>query len=113
MPRQPKWKPNGGFWRRSSPTRPAEIDDYYEPFDFDYDHLHAAPEMKADRPPRAAFADHRPTHGEDPWGLNWEEILGGEFAKRSRTPTSKIQKDIYGQFENTFMMYLPRLCEHC
>jgi nitrate reductase / nitrite oxidoreductase, beta subunit len=24
-----------------------------------------------------------------------------------------IQKDIYGQFENTFMMYLPRLCEHC
>ncbi|RUU65005.1 nitrate reductase subunit beta, partial [Mesorhizobium sp. M2C.T.Ca.TU.009.01.2.1] len=22
-------------------------------------------------------------------------------------------KDIYGQFENTFMMYLPRLCEHC
>ena len=24
-----------------------------------------------------------------------------------------VQKDIYGQFENTFMMYLPRLCEHC
>ena len=25
----------------------------------------------------------------------------------------QVQKDIYGQFENTFMMYLPRLCEHC
>jgi nitrate reductase beta subunit len=25
----------------------------------------------------------------------------------------EVQKDIYGQFENTFMMYLPRLCEHC
>jgi nitrate reductase beta subunit len=24
-----------------------------------------------------------------------------------------VQKEIYGQFENTFMMYLPRLCEHC
>ncbi|WP_297895479.1 nitrate reductase subunit beta, partial [Shewanella sp.] len=24
-----------------------------------------------------------------------------------------LQKDIYGQFEKTFMMYLPRLCEHC
>ena len=24
-----------------------------------------------------------------------------------------IQKEIYGQYENTFMMYLPRLCEHC
>ncbi|MFV0360999.1 nitrate reductase subunit beta, partial [Tropicimonas sp.] len=23
------------------------------------------------------------------------------------------QKDIYGEYENTFMMYLPRLCEHC
>ncbi len=24
-----------------------------------------------------------------------------------------MEKEIYGQFENTFMMYLPRLCEHC
>jgi len=24
-----------------------------------------------------------------------------------------MQKEVYGQFENTFMMYLPRLCNHC
>ncbi|MDT4829425.1 Respiratory nitrate reductase 1 beta chain [compost metagenome] len=24
-----------------------------------------------------------------------------------------MQADIYGEYENTFMMYLPRLCEHC
>jgi len=48
------------------------------------------------------------------WGPNWEEILGGEFAKRSKDKNfDGIQKEIYGQFENTFMMYLPRLCEHC
>jgi nitrate reductase beta subunit len=48
------------------------------------------------------------------WGPNWEEILGGEFAKRSKDSNfDDMQKDIYGQFENTFMMYLPRLCEHC
>jgi nitrate reductase beta subunit len=48
------------------------------------------------------------------WGPNWEEILGGEFSKRSKDKNfDEIQKDIYGQFENTFMMYLPRLCEHC
>ena len=48
------------------------------------------------------------------WGPNWEEILGTEFAKRSKDVNFEgIQKDIYGQFENTFMMYLPRLCEHC
>ncbi len=48
------------------------------------------------------------------WGPNWEEILGGEFTKRSKDKNfDDVQKDIYGQFENTFMMYLPRLCEHC
>jgi nitrate reductase beta subunit len=48
------------------------------------------------------------------WGPNWEEILGGEFSKRSKDMNFEdIEKEIYGQFENTFMMYLPRLCEHC
>jgi nitrate reductase beta subunit len=47
-------------------------------------------------------------------GPNWEEILGGEFEKRREDSNFQdIQADIYGQFENTFMMYLPRLCEHC
>ncbi|HET9653125.1 MAG TPA: nitrate reductase subunit beta, partial [Usitatibacter sp.] len=45
---------------------------------------------------------------------NWEEILGGEFSKRSKDRNfDDVQKEIYGQFENTFLMYLPRLCEHC
>ena len=40
--------------------------------------------------------------------------LGGEFDKRSQVYNFEaVQKDIYGQFENTFMMCLPRLCEHC
>lgn len=49
------------------------------------------------------------------WGPNWEEILGTEFEKRKvDTNFDEVaQKDIYGQFEKTFMMYLPRLCEHC
>src|SRR3546814_9404470 len=51
------------------------------------------------------------------WGPNWEEILGGEFKKRSADDNfsrfEQAEKEIYGQFENTFLMYLPRLCEHC
>jgi nitrate reductase beta subunit len=51
------------------------------------------------------------------WGPNWEEILGGEFAKRSKDANlanfDAVQKEMVGHFENTFMMYLPRLCEHC
>jgi nitrate reductase beta subunit len=44
--------------------------------------------------------------------------LGGNPRRRVRQARKdknfdQIQKDIYGEFENTFMMYLPRLCEHC
>ena len=61
-----------------------------------------------------AQPDHRSAHEKIEWGPNWEEILGGEFSKRSKDKNfDDVQKDIYGQFENTFMMYLPRLCEHC
>ena len=91
-----------------------EIDDYYEPFTFDYEHLHNAPEMKTApvARPRSLISGQRMEKIE--WGPNWEEILGGEFAKRSKDANFEaVQKDIYGQFENTFMMYLPRLCEHC
>ncbi len=97
----------------ANPNLP-QIDDYYEPFTFDYEHLQSAPEMKAPPTarPRSLISGERMEKIE--WGPNWEEILGGEFAKRSKDANFEgIQKDIYGQFENTFMMYLPRLCEHC
>ncbi|MBL4874405.1 MAG: nitrate reductase subunit beta [Rhodobacteraceae bacterium] len=91
-----------------------EIDDFYEPFDFDYDHLKSAPEMDAfpTARPRSRITGERMEKIE--WGPNWEEILGGEFSKRSKDYNFEgIQKEIYGEYENTFMMYLPRLCEHC
>jgi len=97
----------------ANPSLP-QIDDYYEPFTFDYEHLHKAPEMQAPpvARPRSLITGQRMEKIE--WGPNWEEILGGEFDKRSKDANFEaLQKDIYGQFENTFMMYLPRLCEHC
>jgi ferredoxin len=108
----------GGKWKLlmkifANPNLP-QIDDYYEPFTFDYDHLQSAPEMQhaPTARPRSLITGKRMEKIE--WGPNWEEILGGEFSKRSKDKNfDDIQKDIYGQFENTFMMYLPRLCEHC
>jgi nitrate reductase beta subunit len=97
----------------ANPNLP-EIDEYYEPFDFDYDHLHSAPEMTAapTARPRSLITGERMEKIE--WGPNWEEILGGEFAKRSKDANfAEMEKKIYGEFEQTFMMYLPRLCEHC
>jgi nitrate reductase / nitrite oxidoreductase, beta subunit len=91
-----------------------EIDDYYEPFTFDYEHLQKAPELEAapTARPHSLITGERMEKIE--WGPNWEEILGGEFEKRSKDYNfDQIQKEIYGQFEQTFMFYLPRLCEHC
>lgn len=128
---QKQW--NGGWSRKSSgkiqpkmggkfrllskifanPDLP-EIDDYYEPFTFDYAHLQNSGEAK-DIPTARAHSVLTGEKMEKPeWGPNWEEILGGEFEKRSQDYNFQgIEKEMYGEFENTFMMYLPRLCEHC
>ena len=91
-----------------------EIDEYYEPFTYDYQHLQNAPESKTTPTARMESVITGEKMEKPHWGPNWEEILGGEFSKRSKDMNFKdIEKEIYGQFENTFMMYLPRLCEHC
>ena len=108
----------GGRWRVlanifANPDLP-EIDDYYEPFNFDYQRLHNAPESRAQPTAKPYSAITGKPMDKIEWGPNWEEILGTEFEKRSRDYNfQNVQKEIYGQFENTFMMYLPRLCEHC
>ena len=112
QPRQgAKWRILANLF--ANPDLP-EIDDYYEPFDFDYDHLKSAPEMEAfpTARPRSKITGERMEKIEK--GPNWEEILGGPFATRSQDYNFEgVQKEIYGEYENTFMMYLPRLCEHC
>src|SRR3546814_1067760 len=109
----------GGKWRIlanifANPDLP-EIDDYYEPFDFEYAYLHHAPESEAAPTARAISIITGERMAKVEWGPNWEEILGGEFKKRSADYNfanfERAEKEIYGQFENTFLMYLPRLCE--
>ncbi len=108
----------GGRWRLltqlfANPHLPA-IDDYYEPFNFDYAALHTAPAGHAQPTARPFSALTGAVMEKIEGGPNWEEILGSEFAKRSQDYNfAEVQKDIYGQFEHTFLMYLPRLCEHC
>lgn len=108
----------GSKWRILSkifanPSLP-EIDDFYEPYTFDYEWLHKAPELKAQptaRPRSLLTGEHLK---KIEWSGNWEDMLGGEFAKRSEDYNfAGIEKEIYGEFEKTFLMYLPRLCEHC
>lgn len=97
----------------ANPNLPS-IDEYYEPFTFDYEHLQNAPEMQTPPTARPISVITGKKMDKINWGPNWEDDLGGEFAKRSRDALFEgIQKEMYSTFENTFMMYLPRLCEHC
>ncbi|WP_028357799.1 nitrate reductase subunit beta [Brackiella oedipodis] len=90
------------------------IDDYYEPFTYDYEHLQNAPQMQTQPVARPVSVLTGKKIDKILKGPNWEDDLGGEFQKRAKDKLfENIQKDIYGAFENTFMMYLPRLCEHC
>jgi nitrate reductase beta subunit len=112
---QPRSAASGGCWPTSSPTptcRRSTTTTSRSP---------STTSTCRRRPSWKAFPTARPRSlitGERmekiEWGPNWEEILGGEFAKRSQDANFEgVQKEMYGQFENTFMMYLPRLCEHC
>ncbi len=91
-----------------------QIGNYYEPFTFNYSILHSGSRFRT--PPSArpySVITGKPMEKIEKTA-NWEDNLGGEFAKRSREKNfDDIDKEIYAGFENSFMMYIPRLCEHC
>lgn len=97
----------------ANPHMPA-IDDYYEPFTFNYSILHSGSTFNT--PPSArpySILTGKPMDKIEK-SANWEDNLGGEFEKRSSEKNFEdIEKEMYGKFENSFMMYIPRLCEHC
>ncbi len=91
-----------------------EIDDYYDPFDYDYEHLQKSGELKAHPTARPVSKITGKKMDKIEWGPNWEDDAGGEFAKRGRDANFEgMEKGMLAAYENTFMMYLPRLCEHC
>ncbi|MCF6281313.1 MAG: nitrate reductase subunit beta [Candidatus Polarisedimenticolaceae bacterium] len=108
----------GGRWNKlltifANPDM-LELDDYYEPFEMDYQRLQNAPLSEATPTARPKSMITGETMEKIHWGPNWEDDLAGEFSKRSEDKNfGDIQKKIYGEFENTFHLYLPRLCNHC
>ncbi|MGH8473911.1 MAG: 4Fe-4S dicluster domain-containing protein, partial [Gammaproteobacteria bacterium] len=91
-----------------------EIDDYYEPFTYDYAHLQTSPLAEAAPTARPrSLIDRRPMEKIE-WGPNWEDDLAGEFEHRSKDRNfGDMEKSVYAEFEQSFQMYLPRICNHC
>ncbi|WP_124342179.1 nitrate reductase subunit beta [Cellulomonas algicola] len=100
----------------ASPVQP-KLEDYYEPWTYDYEKLIDAP-LGDDFPvarPKSLIT------GEDTkirWSANWDDNLGGTAELGHLDPmVAKVRAEsedrIRFELERTFMMYLPRICEHC
>ncbi|HCB07910.1 MAG TPA: nitrate reductase subunit beta [Nocardioides sp.] len=107
----------GGRWKKlatifSNPKLPS-IKDYYEPWTYDYATLTDAPaqEHTPVARPKSLIS------GKDmkiEWSSNWDDNLGGSAATEKHDPMlAKIAEKVKFEFEQTFMFYLPRICEHC
>ncbi|GFG84139.1 nitrate reductase subunit beta [Mycolicibacter algericus] len=96
----------------ANPNLPG-LKDYYEPWTYDYENLTSAP--LGDTIPVAA---PRSSITGDPmnieWGPNWDDNLAGSPENLVNDPIlAKVSDQVKSEFEETFMFYLPRICEHC
>ena len=96
----------------SNPKLPS-IDDYYEPWTYDYENLTSAPlgEHMPVAPPRSLISG-KPMKVS--WSANWDDDLGGSPEIVPGDPVlKKVGEQVRLELEQTFMFYLPRICEHC
>jgi nitrate reductase beta subunit len=107
----------GGRWKKlvnifSNPKLPS-IEDYYEPWTYDYETLLRAPAQEhfpVARP--ISLISGKPMNVT--WSANWDDNLGGSHEHAQRDVMLKgITDKVKLEFEQTFMFYLPRICEHC
>jgi nitrate reductase beta subunit len=107
----------GGRFRKlltifSNPKLPS-IQDYYEPWTYDYETLTNAPlqeHMPVARPKSLISGRDMKIS----WSANWDDDLGGSPDHGDEDVLLKTITDkVKFEFEQTFMFYLPRICEHC
>ncbi len=93
------------------PEQP-ELDDYYEPWTYDYETLIHA-KRRNHQPiarPRSLITGERM---EIQWGPNWEDDLASGESARRDVNLEAIGQKISLEFHDLFMKYLPRICNHC
>lgn len=91
----------------------AVIDDYYEPWTYDYENLINSPE-KEHQPVARPKSQLTGEYMDIEWGPNWEDDLAGVYKTGLRDYNAQgLEEKVKFEYEQTFMMYLPRICEHC
>ena len=100
----------------SNPKMPT-LQEYYEPWTYDYDTLISSPlgeHTPVARPKSLITGDNMSIS----WSANWDDDLGGGPELATDDPVlQKIKGEVADrvkmEFEQAFMFYLPRICEHC
>ncbi len=96
----------------ANPVMPS-IQDYYEPWTYDYDRLFSAPVQDSTPVARPrSLISGAPT--KITWSANWDDNLAGAPELAPADPILRRMSDqVKLEFERAFMFYLPRICEHC
>jgi len=92
--------------------KPPGIDDYYQPWTYDYEVLFS--EKPTEQQPVArpiSLLDNQPM--DVTYGPNWNDDLAGTDLILEDTNLDPVERAVYTQFKDVFMMYLPRICNHC
>ncbi|MBK7134473.1 MAG: nitrate reductase subunit beta [Bacteroidales bacterium] len=108
-------KPTGLTKLYHNPDMPV-MDDYYEPWTYDYDHLFEAPpgdDQPSARTISLVTGDPIDVKG----GPNWDDDLSGtpDYGRNdiNLNNLSAEEKESMFQLERMTMHYLPRMCNHC
>ena len=93
-----------------------EMDDYYEPWTYEYSNLFEAPE--GDDQPTArpiSLVTGEPMNPKG--GPNWDDDLSGtpDYARQdvNMQNVTRAEQEAMFQLEQMTMHYLPRICNHC
>jgi nitrate reductase / nitrite oxidoreductase, beta subunit len=97
------------------PTMPT-MDDYYEPWTYDYQQLFNAPEGP-DQPTARPISMVTGKHIDIEAGPNWDDDLGGSPVYAANDPnlsglTTEQRQQLFS-VEQLVFFYLPRICNHC
>lgn len=92
------------------------MDDYYEPFTYDYANLFEAPAGE-DQPTARPISLVTGEPMDIKTGPNWDDDLGGspDYARNDLNleGLTPAEKEAMFQLERMTMFYLPRICNHC
>lgn len=98
-----------------NPYMPS-MDDYYEPWTYDYSNLFNAPEG-TDQPTAKPISMVTGEYIDIESGPNWDDDLGGSPIYAENDPNleglSEIEREQLFSIQRLVFFYLPRICNHC